>query len=269
MDRWKALPITVLRGRSSGAPTRVHGCVSGGGRCRGRNLGLSQAGGVKGRRVGAVGTPGRQAALGRRWPAVTPRNCFPVYVHVFSALIVIIAGAFVITIIYRSALSFPEPHCGPEGTGAGSCGRAAPRLAAVWATRRAVCGHEPARVRTFLPRTLGADASLAPGVSASWPAGAGLQATRPHPGAHPAACGGRVLRPESGCVLVVRTWPPGPAASCGPQAAPGCSLHLGPRPLSCERKPVRLLEPLCPTLRKKPVRPPSGAGGRLCGPAWP
>lgn len=30
------------------------------------------------------------------------RPCFPAYVQVFSALIVIIAGAFVITIIYKS-----------------------------------------------------------------------------------------------------------------------------------------------------------------------
>lgn len=224
---------------------------------------------MEGRWAGGVGTPGRQLALGRRWPAVTPRNCFPAYVQVFSALIVIIAGAFVITIIYRSVLSFPEPHCGPEGTGAGCCERAAPCLTAAWVTRRAVCGHEPARVRTFLPRTLGADASLAPGVSASWPAGASLQAARPHLVAYPSACSSRVLRPESGCVLVVRTRPPGTAAARGAQAAPGCSLHSGPRPLSCERKAVRLLEPLCPTVRKKPVPPPSGAGWHLCGPAWP
>lgn len=58
---------------------------------------------------------GKQAALGRRWPAVTPRNCFPAYVQVFSALIVIIAGAFVITIIYRSALSFSEHHLRARG----------------------------------------------------------------------------------------------------------------------------------------------------------
>lgn len=32
-------------------------------------------------------------------------SCFPVYVQVFSALIVIIAGAFIITIIYRSVVS--------------------------------------------------------------------------------------------------------------------------------------------------------------------
>lgn len=109
-----------------GPPARVHGRVSGGGRCRGQSPGLSQAGGVEGRQAGAVATAGRQVALRKRWPAVTPRNCFPAYVQVFSALIVIIAGAFVITIIYRSALSLPEPHCGPEGTGAGCCGRADP-----------------------------------------------------------------------------------------------------------------------------------------------
>lgn len=126
---------------------------------------------MEGRRAGAVGTPGRQAALGRHWPAVTPRNCFPVYVHVFSALIVIIAGAFVITIIYRSALSFPEPHCRPKGTGAGCCGRAAPRLPAVWAMRRAVCGHEPARVRTFLGRCQPGSWRLSLMASRRWSAG--------------------------------------------------------------------------------------------------
>ena len=43
--------------------------------------------------------------------------------QVFSALIVIIAGAFIITIIYRSVLSFSEPHLqtreGEELDGAG------------------------------------------------------------------------------------------------------------------------------------------------------
>lgn len=38
------------------------------------------------------------------------QNYFSAYVQVFSALIVIIAGAFVITIIYRSAISFFHTH---------------------------------------------------------------------------------------------------------------------------------------------------------------
>lgn len=48
---------------------------------------------------------------------LTPRTtCFPVYVQVFSALIVIISGAFVITIIYRSVVS-PRPNSPAEGAG--------------------------------------------------------------------------------------------------------------------------------------------------------
>lgn len=50
----------------------------------------------------AAGSRGRAPpALGGR-PDFRNGNCFPVYVQVFSALIVIIAGAFIITIIYRS-----------------------------------------------------------------------------------------------------------------------------------------------------------------------
>ena len=220
---------------------------------------------------------GKQAALGRRWPAVTPRNGFPGYVQVFSALIVIIAGAFVITIIYRSALSFSEPHLRARGDrNRVLCGREAPRLAAVWATRRAVFGHEPARVRAFLPSTLRADASGTEGHVPAW-----LLASQPH-GQRVPVCrppgptlglrrlrGRLVLRPVSRCVLVVRTRPPGPAAATGPQAGPDCSLHAGPGPLSREWKPVRLVEPLHPTARKKHVPPPSAAGWHLCGLAWP
>ena len=60
-------------------------------------------------------------------------SCFPVYVQVFSALIVIIAGAFIITIIYRSVvplLSAPADGAGcrvvKRGAVAGRRGPAAP-----------------------------------------------------------------------------------------------------------------------------------------------
>ena len=188
------------------------------------------------RRAGGVAAAGKQAALGRRWPAVTPRNCFPGYVQVFSALIVIIAGAFVITIIYRSALSVSEPHLRARGDrNRVLCGRAAPRLAAVWATRRAVFGHEPARVRAFLPSTLRADAS---GTEGRWcqPGSShlsltaserGLQAARPHP--RPARLRGRlVLRRASG-VRVSGQDPPSRPCSCHRSSGrAGLQPALGP-----------------------------------------
>uniref|UniRef100_A0A4W2CUI8 Testis expressed 29 n=1 Tax=Bos indicus x Bos taurus TaxID=30522 RepID=A0A4W2CUI8_BOBOX len=160
----------------------------------------------------------------------------PSYVQVFSALIVIIAGAFVITIIYRSALSFSEPHLRARGDrNRVLCGRAAPRLAAVWATRRAVFAHEPARVRAFLPSTLRADAS---GTEGRWcqPGSShlsltaserGLQAARPHP--RPALLRGRlVLRHASG-VRVSGQDPPSRPRSCHRSSGrAGLQPALGP-----------------------------------------